>query len=236
MEQSKIFKLWWLFILTPFGIVFTSIIYTLIFALHIENLPLTLGFSQQRTFALFVYVVGTGIAVFILYYLLKNRGYGWREIGFRGKITGQGIVYAFIAFLVAISFYWIFSLVLKKMGIDMYWGNERQMPLDSTGNIDIIYAFIASVILAPLTEDTIFRGYLYQMFAERYNKWLAIALATIIFSLVHLPFFGLGLTIYMIFWTLISLFLFIKFDNLYIPMIFHAINNLFAYILLPLMA
>jgi membrane protease YdiL (CAAX protease family) len=46
--------------------------------------------------------------------------------------------------------------------------------------------FVAmAVLVAPLVEETLFRGYLYPMFARSFGMWPAILLTGLLFGLMH---------------------------------------------------
>lgn len=227
----------WIFILVPFAIVFTCLVFFL-FGLLARGNPISiiksLGFDDIRTFAVLVSTLGTGVAVLVLYLLLRRVGMGMKDVGFRGKLSLKGAIYAFIAFIGAWIIYGPIEFALGKLGVSMYWNSVREIPLSLESRIDIIVAVVGSVILAPLTEDTIFRGYVLSMFRQRCKTTTAVALSVLIFAILHLPFLGVGLAIYLVPWTIISCYLFLKFDNLYSAMLFHGVNNLSVYVIYPL--
>ena len=81
----------------------------------------------------------------------------------------------------------------------MYWTTGQIAPVNQNTMQDMLLGIFVTVILAPLTEDTIFRGYVYQALAQRMNKWAAIAGASLIFALLHIQFFGPGMAIWILF-------------------------------------
>lgn len=99
---------------------------------------------------------------------------------------------------------------------------------------DMLLGIFVTVILAPLTEDMIFRGYVYQALAQRMNKWAAIAGSSPIFALLHIQFFGPGMAICILFFGTASAWLYSRFNSIYPSLLFHALNNLWAYIILPM--
>lgn len=89
------------------------------------------------------------------------------------------------------------------------------------------------ILVAPVSEEIVFRGYVLSALRQRWSITTAVALSTLVFSLIHLPFFGPGLTVYMIPWSIVASSLFLLFDNLYASTCFHIVNNLCAYVILP---
>jgi membrane protease YdiL (CAAX protease family) len=233
LEKSAKLPLWWIIILAPMGIVLTTLAYTFLRP-EILEIKLLLGISQDRIFSLLLYTFSTGIAVAVYYFLLKNRGLGFSKAGFRGSITRKGLFYSLICVAIAIFCYPIIESFLKFLQIPMYWGDRISFPIQQKESQDIYWGILTAVILAPLTEDTIFRGYVVEMLKERMKKWVTIILGSLIFALVHLQFFGPGLTVYMLIWSILTCFLYVKFDNIYPSLIFHSLNNIWAYILVPM--
>ncbi|MCK9617848.1 MAG: CPBP family intramembrane metalloprotease [Lentimicrobiaceae bacterium] len=232
-ETSQKLPVWWIFILVPMGIVLTTIAYEFIRPeiLEFKNF---LGISQGRIFSLLLYTFSTGIAVSIYFLLLKHKGLNFHKAGYRYSISGKGLIYSLVCVSIAIFCYPLIESFLKLLHISMYWGGEISFPVQQKENQDIYWGVLTAVILAPLTEDTIFRGYVVEMFKERMGKWVTITLSSLIFALVHLQFFGPGLTIYMLVWSILTCFLYVKFNNIYPSLIFHALNNIWAYIFVPM--
>lgn len=224
---------WWIFILAPMGIVLTTIAYNF-FRPEVLAFKSFLGISQGRIFSLLLYTLATGFAVFIYYLLLKRKGLNLQKAGYRFRISGKGLVYSLICVSIAIFSYPLIESLLKLLQIPMYWGGNISFPVQQKENQDIYWGILTAVILAPLTEDTIFRGYIVEMFNERMGKWTTIILSSLIFALIHLQFFGPGLTIYMLVWSVLTCFLYVKFNSIYPSLIFHALNNIWAYIFVPM--
>lgn len=233
IEKSEKLPLWWIIILAPMGYVLTTLAY-IFFRPEILELKSLLGISQGRIFSLLLYTLSTGIAVAVYYFLLRDRGFGFSKAGFRKSITGKGLLYSLICVSIAMFSYPVLESLLKLLQIPMYWGDRISYPIQQKETQDIYWGILTAVILAPLTEDTIFRGYVVEMLKERMKKWVAIILGTIIFASVHLQFFGPGLTVYMLLWSILTCYLYVKFDNIYPSLIFHALNNIWAYILVPM--
>jgi len=237
--NEKRLPLLWLFVLTPFGILFVYFVF-LVFGSIARGNPVPylnkLGIEDIRAFSMFVYGIGNLLAVLILYGLIRRRNLRLSNIGFGDRLTAKAVSYAAVATIVAFFLYPAVEFVLKNLNISMYWSEERTLPVTQMDWLSVFFTIFGSVLMAPLGEDTIFRGYLLSMLRERLNLTLAVAISTLLFALIHLPFFGPGLAIYIIPWSIISCLLFIKFDSLYPCFAFHAANNLIAYIILPSLA
>lgn len=232
-ETSPKLPVWWLFVLAPLGIVLTTLAYKFIRP-EILDFRAWLGISQGRIFSLLFYTFSTAIAVVVYFLLLKYKGLSLSKAGYRDSLSRKGLIYSLICVSIAIFAYPVIESLLKLLHIPMYWGDRISFPIQQKETQDIYWGVLSAVILAPLTEDTIFRGYVVEMLKERMNQWVAIIIGSLIFALIHLQYFGPGLTVYMFVWSILTCFLYVKFDNIYPSLIFHALNNIWAYIFVPM--
>lgn len=58
-----------------------------------------------------------------------------------------------------------------------------------SARIDYVVAFITFVIMAPLAEELLFRGYLLGGLMEKGSAWLAVIVSSVVFGLLHAPGF-----------------------------------------------
>lgn len=99
-----------------------------------------------------------------------------------------------------------------------------ESPIIIHGYSDYIVCFFLVVILAPVTEELIFRHVLFKRLTEKFNIYVGILVSTIIFSSLNtgsgmLGAFGFGI---------VNCLLYIKYQNILIPILIHLINNLLA--------
>ncbi|NJP08640.1 MAG: CPBP family intramembrane metalloprotease [Leptolyngbyaceae cyanobacterium RU_5_1] len=81
---------------------------------------------------------------------------------------------------------------------------------------------IASVIVAPLSEELIFRGFILQRWAVKWNLPLALIVSSLVFGLLHPN--PIGLTVF----GLVMGLLYVKTRSLMVPILCHALNNVLA--------
>lgn len=188
--------------------------------------------SDVAIFAIGVHEIGMIIAVCILFLLMRKNGISLSRIGLRGKLSIKDVGYAIVGIIIAFFMYPLIETIIKALGTTMYWGSD---PINLVSLSDIALMFIFAVVLAPVLEEILFRGYILTAFIARMkNRYSAIILAALIFTSIHL-FFGPGLIVYIFFWSFIPTFLYLKTKNLYSAMLMHSLNNLLAYIILPLL-
>lgn len=99
---------------------------------------------------------------------------------------GLGILSVLPYYLLAGVVVWLGISVLKV--IDPSVG--QQIAFTSVyARIDYAVAFITFVVLAPLAEELLFRGYLLGGLSEKGSRWLAVIVTAVVFGLLHAPGF-----------------------------------------------
>lgn len=106
--------------------------------------------------------------------------------------------------------------------------------LNTSSSKDMLYDgsmitnIISIVIMAPILEELIFRKILFKRLAKKTNATIGIILSSVIFGLLHATDSMLSA---MLFGVILCI-LYIKYDNILIPMSLHFSNNLIATLLL----
>lgn len=131
-----------------------------------------------------------------------------------------GLVFSLSSFLfvAALLSFWsprFVELILKQVEADA---------TPQTANLVLyqIISAIATIIVAPIAEEFIFRGFILQRWGVKWNLPLALILSSVVFGLLHLNV--VGLTVF----GLVMGLLYIKTRCLLIPIAGHALNNLVA--------
>ncbi|KAF0092344.1 MAG: CAAX amino protease family protein [Fusobacteria bacterium] len=88
-----------------------------------------------------------------------------------------------------------------------------------------LLALLAIGILAPIAEELLFRGAIYNLIKDSIGKYVALFVSSVLFALIHLNIYQASYTLF------IGLFLGIilmKIGSLWLPIIFHIVYNLFG--------
>ncbi len=136
----------------------------------------------------------SGILVIVeLAYLLPvviifaYRRVNWRAIGvgrFSWGIVSLGFGLLVISYvIIAIHNYILTALGIPTQGVEVSGLFQR---LDTP-----IWFFFVGAVLAPLVEETFFRGFLFQGFRAKYGWIVGILLSSAIFAIAHLDFASL---------------------------------------------
>jgi len=182
-------------------------------------------------FAFWVYSVGQAVAALVLWSLLRKNKLGWRSVGLTGRMTRRAAVYAVVGWFVGFWLFYLVDLVCGYAGIQMFWNEGEFFGLDSV--LRAVTIPIATVIIAPVAEEIIYRGYVLSALLARIGTRTAVTLSCLIFASVHLGV-GPGLSIYVFIGAFILAYLYLRFRNVYPCILMHVLNNVAAYLIIPL--
>jgi membrane protease YdiL (CAAX protease family) len=188
-------------------------------------------FGDTGRFAFLIYTLGQVVAALTLILLVKKRGLSIRDLGYRGRLTKQALAFAAAGWFVAFWLYYIIEKLLALTGVGMFWNESHFLSLNSPSRVVIVV--FATLVVAPLAEETIYRGYVLQALIDRMRTPVAVLLSALVFASIHLGI-GLGLAIYIFFGAIILAYLFVRFQNIYSCVIMHLMNNVVAYLVIPL--
>lgn len=156
-------------------------------ALAVGQLGGSLNASVQTTLlAALGYVLALGIAIGVPAVIFKKlptrlilgvwRLPSWSDIGLS---------------ILAVLPYYVISGLMLYVGmevlqvIDPHVGQDVPFK-DLSLRIEYFVAFITLVVLAPLAEELMFRGYFLGKLQDRTGKWLAVVVTAVVFGLMHL--------------------------------------------------
>ena len=77
-------------------------------------------------------------------------------------------------------------LILTKI-IPESWFNLQNSQSSSLLGGSVAFAIIYTVLIAPVCEETIFRGLVLTIFDGKLPKWLGVLISALVFALIHLP-------------------------------------------------
>jgi len=119
-------------------------------------------------------------------WLVKRRRIGKADIGLSRLPTWKDIGLAPVGFVV----YLVGSIVLLAIvsallpGIDM--DQVQQNGFENIGHrYEYVLAFATLVVIAPIAEEVLFRGYLYGKLRSKVPIWAAILLVSGLFAAIH---------------------------------------------------
>ena len=150
------------------------------------------------------------------------------KLGMGARITFGVIGLALLAWLIYVVFAAILTPLLQPDQKDVT--NELGTNKDSIGSIAIAGFLI--VILAPLTEEMFFRGFMFASLRRSMSLWPAAAIAAVVWGSLHLSGGNIGVAIQLSVFGVILAWLYERSGSLWAPITAHALNNTIAFILL----
>lgn len=117
---------------------------------------------------------------------------GWRALGFRRFKVKRGLILAGVVVLVGLLISFLYEMLMTS-------DESVTLEFTETGLGWAIIALLA-VVVAPVAEETFFRGFLFSGLGNRYGYGWGAVFSALLFSLAHmlqpgafLPIFLLGL-------------------------------------------
>ncbi len=157
---------------------------------------------------------------------------GLRAHGLRFPVTGSRIAAAVVGFVGALLVFSGVSWFLARVGLPPVRGMDFVDP----SAVQVSVLVLSAVVTAPFCEEVLFRVLWIGGLRSRVPAWVAAAISMVAFATIHLPYFGVGGAIFIVVWAVIPAAMFIWFGDLTAPLIMHVMNNLFAYIVVPLLS
>lgn len=98
-----------------------------------------------------------------------------------------------------------------------------------------VWLLIVTAVTAGFTEEVMFRGYLLERVGELTGAlWIGAVISAVVFTLVHIPLWGVGGALQIGVWTIVVTVLYVKTRNLWACIVMHVLNDLYAFIVAPL--
>lgn len=178
------------------------------------------------------YSVSRLIGLGLIYILLRRRNVSLKEFGFRRfspKVALMSLAIAVVIMIVGtVIVFAIVSALYPQVDLnqaqDVVFKNAASVP-------QIILAFIALVIIAPLAEESIFRGLLLPAFAKKIGFIGAAIVTSIMFGAVHGQ---LNVAIVTFVLGLLLAWMYKRTDSLWPAIMLHSLKNLIAFALIYL--
>lgn len=170
------------------GIFLFSVILVIIFS------AFGIGPSQVQKSAeykgIFAVVTQTLLSLGLLAYLaaqmrLRFRRPFWRTIGWRP--LDPGLMPRYLAYFTWIVAGFAFSLLITIASSAL--GHKAQMPIEGLfqNRVSALLLMSMGILIAPVFEETIFRGYIYPVIARSWGVTASVLVTGTIFGLLHAP-------------------------------------------------
>lgn len=176
-----------------FGLIFGALAATLAGVRYLEASFVPEGGTYVGG-ALLMILEGALIVPVWLFAIRKYR-IDWQTLGFRSfnVLAGCGLTIALLTVSFTVNVIWAGILSLFDLSIQ-----QDILPVFGGRTVGLGIAWVAAGIVAPLVEETFFRGFLLPALLQKFSFWAAVAINALVFALIHfqpaavVPFFVLG--------------------------------------------
>ncbi len=193
------------------------------------------GAVTQSAPAQFLYILlAEGGAAALVLYILKRRNLALAKIGLGRRPKADDLVKALIGFATFFALIIVVNIIFNALFPDL--SNEKQDVGFHllNGPLDYVCAFFALVILPPIGEEILMRGYLYSGLRSFWKFLPSMITTSLLFGLAHLQLgngtavlWAAGINTFVLSIVLVTLRE--KTGALYAGMLVHSLNNLIAF-------
>ena len=141
---------------------------------------------------IFIAILLVGATIHIV---VAERGGRLRDLGIRGKFFG-GIGVGLTAFLVVQPFLRLVA-ILEERAAQNGWIPEipvqqiLQVILETRSAWVLALAAVVAVVVAPISEELLFRGFLQPALGRWTGRWMAIVLGAAFFAAAHMDLYAM---------------------------------------------
>lgn len=178
--------------------------------------------------------IAESLAVLLVFYVLKNRGLPLASIGLGRRPIRNDLVKGLTGFA---GFYVLIisaNIIIGLFAPNISNGKQDVGFNNLGGGLDNLIAFVALVILPPLGEEVLVRGYLFSGLRKSLRLWQALLITSLLFALPHLfetksgVLWAAGIDTFLL--SIVLVYLREKTGALYAGMVVHMLNNLLAFL------
>lgn len=186
----------------------------------------------------FMFVIIADLFIFLgVRMFLHKKGQTLKDIGL-AKPRWNDASRAILGYGVYLLMFILITIISKKLIPSLNLEQEQQLGFEANkGFFNLLLAGISLVILPPIVEEILCRGYLYTGLRHRYNVVTSAIVTSLVFALAHLQFGGNAPLLWVaaidtFVLSLVLVYLREKTGRLSASMLLHGLKNLIAFCLL----
>jgi len=194
---------------------------SLVYAVHSTATGTPAGSYSATTGYLFYGLVNLAV-VGVVYVLLtpSQRAAVFRFRWPSSNETAAGIV----CFVLGLGVFQATARLNARLGYEL-----EGLSYSLTDPTAVAAVVVGAVVLAPVTEEILYRGLVLEALTSRgFGPVVATVAMTALFAVVHLPNFGVAGTVFVSVWGLLPAALRLRYDNLSGAVVMHVPNTLLA--------
>ena len=187
--------------------------------------------ANASDFSVGLALVGEWVALsfLVLFWIPKVEKKDMASIGL-GKFKRRHLGWGVLVYLLVLVASLISGFVLQSVGLPSL--QSLQPLIEGYGFVTLFGLFLTGTFL----EEVFYRGYLIErMSMLTRHKWVAAFVSWLLFTLVHLRFFGLGPTVDTSVISAALVLLYVKEKSIWPCIVVHGINDALALLIFPLL-
>lgn len=169
-----------------------------------------------------------GALLLVWYYLRRYRAswaaVGWRQVNWL-KAAGY-LLGAFILFALLIG---PLLQLIALLNPSFQPNQPQQNEFVGAANNHRVLALIALVVLPPIVEETVFRGFIFPAIAKRWGFWAGAIVSSILFGFAHLQ---ANVSVYTFVLGILLCFMYARLRSIIPGIGLHMLNNYLAFVAL----
>ncbi|MDB5159916.1 MAG: rane protein of unknown function [Candidatus Saccharibacteria bacterium] len=211
------------------GFVLAQVIVGLVLVL-LKTFGITFQNVNESTFQTVVSAVIYVLSILIVMgvpWLLRHYRTTKQDLGIDQSVAWTDLLLAPVGFIV----YILLSFVLTTIAphIIPFYNVDQVQNTGFSGlsqGFEYILAFATLVIIAPISEELLFRGYLLGKLRKHVSTWVAVLLTSLLFGAIHLAW-NVGVDVFAL--SIVLCLLRIKTGRLWPSILLHMIKNAIAF-------
>jgi len=185
----------------------------------------------------FYFVVATDILLLLtIWVFLQSRRAGWAQLGWGRQPVWRDVGAALLAYVTYFGVFFMLTILASTL-TQINLGQKQELGFDQlfTSGQKLL-ALVSLVVLPPIIEETVFRGFLFSGLRKKCNFIVAALVTSVLFASLHLlassqgPLWIAGLDTFVL--SLVLCYLREKTGALWAPMMLHALKNVIAFTIL----
>lgn len=194
-KQSFVkYKKWWLILALPMWVYGVFMVVQVLVAMTVSGIgklgvDIQIGntVTQTALISSLVYLLSLVLVMGIPYWLAGRRT-SLKLLGINDWPTILEVIIAPLAMVVYMLLTGILMLIaINLFSVDIH--QRQALPFSETmlaTHSQYLLAFITLVVLAPIVEELLFRGYLYGKLRNSFKIWISVLATSLAFGLAHL--------------------------------------------------
>ena len=186
----------------------------------------------------FVYILFAEVLTFgAIWWFVRRKKSSMRAIGWRWP-RWQDPVYTLAGYAAYFVLFLVLLMAAKALVPSLNLDQKQELGFDSVvGNTNLVLTFLSLVVLPPVVEETVFRGFLFTGLLTKFKPLRAAVLTSVLFAAAHLQFgsgapllWVAGIDTFVL--SLVLCYLRYKTDSLWPGIFLHALKNAIAFLTL----